>query len=307
MDEVRVNSWVRGSPGEGNGNPLQYSCLENPMDRGAWQANVSVQFSCAVMSDSFWPHELYHTRPPCPSPTPRGYSDSCLSSWRCHPTISSSVVPFSHYQGLFKWVGSLHQVAKVLGFQLQHQSFQWIFRTDFLWDWLVAFLQSKGLSRVFSNTTLQKHQIFRSVQSSHSVMSNSWQHHEPQHARPPCPPPTPRVHPNPCPLSWWCHPTVSSSVVAFSSSPQSFPAAGSFQMSQLFTSVGQSIVVSASTSVLPMNTQDWSPLGWTGWISLQSKGLCLYYFTIYCLKLFPYSKKIYSQNQKDIFRQISLR
>ena len=94
-----------------------------------------------------------------------------------------------------------------------------------------------------------------------------------KHTRPPCPSPTPRVHPNPCPLSQWCHPTISSSVVPFSSCAQSFPASGSFQISQLFTSGGQSIGVSASTSVLPMNTQDWSPLGWTGCISLQSKGL----------------------------------
>ena len=85
--------------------------------------------------------------------------------------------------------------------------------------------------------------------------------------------PTPRVHPNPCPLSWWCHPTISSSVVPFSSCLQSVPASGSFQMSQLFSSGGQSIGVSASTSVLPMNTQDWSPSEWTGWISLQSKEL----------------------------------
>ena len=97
--------------------------------------------------------------------------------------------------------------------------------------------------------------------------------HEPQHTRPPCPSPTPRVHPNPRPSSRWCHPTISSSVVPFSSCPQSFPASGSFQMSQLFTLGGQSIGVSASTSVLPMNTQDWFLLGWTGWISLQSKGL----------------------------------
>ena len=90
--------------------------------------------------------------------------------------------------------------------------------------------------------------------------------HESQHSRSPCPSPTPRVHPNPCPLSRWCHPTISSSVVPFSSCPQSFPASGPFPMSQLFTSGGQSIGVSASTSVLQMNTQDWSPLGWTGWI-----------------------------------------
>ena len=105
------------------------------------------------------------------------------------------------------------------------------------------------------------------------VMSNSLRPHEPQHTRPPCPSPTPRVHPNSCPLSRWCHLTISSSVIPFSSCPQSFWASGSFQMSQLFILAGQSIGVSASTSVLPMNTQDWSLLGWTGWISLQSRGL----------------------------------
>ena len=112
-----------------------------------------------------------------------------------------------------------------------------------------------------------------SVQFSHSVVSDSLPPHEPQHARPPCPSPAPGVHPNPCPLSRWCHPTISSSVVPFSSCPQSFPASGSFAVSQFFTSGGQSIRVSASASVLPMNIQDWFPLGWTGWISLQSKGL----------------------------------
>ena len=101
---------------------------------------------------------------------------------------------------------------------------------------------------------------------------NLWPHGL-QHARPPCPSPTPRVYSNSCPLSWWCHPTISSSVVPFSSCLQSFPAPESFPMSQLFTAGGQSTGVSASTSVLPMNTQDWSPLGWTGWISLLSKGL----------------------------------
>ena len=110
-------------------------------------------------------------------------------------------------------------------------------------------------------------------QFSHSVMSNSLRLHEPQHARPPCPSPTPGVHPNSCPSSQWCHPTISSSVVPFSSCLQSFPASGSFQMSQLFTSGGQIIGASASASVVPMNIQDWSPLGLTGWISLQSKGL----------------------------------
>ena len=106
-----------------------------------------------------------------------------------------------------------------------------------------------------------------------SVVSDSLWPHELQHARPPCPSPTPGVHPNPCPLSRWCHPIISSSVVPFSSCTQSFPASGSFQTSQLFTSGGQSIGVSASASVLPMNIQDWFSLGWTGWISLQSKRL----------------------------------
>ena len=106
-----------------------------------------------------------------------------------------------------------------------------------------------------------------SVQFSHSVVSDSLRPHEPQHARPPCPSPTLRVYPNPCPSSQWCHPAISFSVVPFSC-PQSFPTSGSFPMSQLFTSSGQSIGISALTSVLPMNIQDWSPSGWTDWISL---------------------------------------
>ena len=116
-------------------------------------------------------------------------------------------------------------------------------------------------------------QCFSSVQFSHSVVSDSLRPHESQHARSPCPSPTPRVYSNSCPLSQWCHPTISSSVIPFSSWPQSLPASGSFPMSQLFSWGGQSIGVSASTSVLPMNIQEWSPLGWTGWISLKSKGL----------------------------------
>ena len=106
-----------------------------------------------------------------------------------------------------------------------------------------------------------------------SVMSDSLQPQGLQHARLPCPSPTPGVYSNSCPLSWWCHPTILSSVIPFSSCLQSSPASESFQMSQFFASGGQSIGVSASTSVLPMKTQDWSPLGSTGWISLQSKGL----------------------------------
>ena len=114
---------------------------------------------------------------------------------------------------------------------------------------------------------------FSSVKFSRSVMSDYLRLHEPRYARPPSPSPTPGVHPNPCPLSQWRHPTISSSVVPSSSCPQSFPASGSFPMSQLFASGGQIIGVSASTAVFSTNTQDWSPLGWTGWISLLSKGL----------------------------------
>ena len=115
--------------------------------------------------------------------------------------------------------------------------------------------------------------LLSSVQFSCSVVSDSLQPHGLQHTRPPCPSPTPRICSNSCPLSWWWHPTISSSVVPFSSRLQFFPASGSFQISQFFTSGGWSIGVSASPSVLSMNIQDWFPLGWTGWISSQSKGL----------------------------------
>ena len=110
------------------------------------------------------------------------------------------------------------------------------------------------------------------VQVTYSVVFSSLQPHGLQHARLPCPSPTLRAYSNSCLSNWWYHPTISSSVIPFYSWLQSFPASGSFPMSQFFTSGGQSIRVSASASVLPMNIQDWSPLGWTGWISLQSKG-----------------------------------
>ena len=114
---------------------------------------------------------------------------------------------------------------------------------------------------------------FSSVQFSHSVMSDSLRPHGLQHTKPPCPSPSPGACSNSCPSSQWFHPTISSSVVLFSSCLQTFPASGSFQMSQFFASGGQNIGASASASVLPANIQDWFPLGWTGWISLQSKGL----------------------------------
>ena len=123
------------------------------------------------------------------------------------------------------------------------------------------------------NKNVYSNIISNSVQFSHSVMSDSLRPHESQYARPPCPSPTPGVYSNSFPLRRWCHPAISSFVIPFSSCPQSLSASGSLPMSQLFASGGQSIGVSASASVLPMNTQDWSALGWTGWISLQSKGL----------------------------------
>ena len=126
---------------------------------------------------------------------------------------------------------------------------------------------------VFSPFLARSSCSIASVQFSRSVMSDSLQPHELQHARPPCPSPTPRVHSDSRPLSQCCHPAISSSVVPFSSWPQSLPASESFPMSQLFAWGGQSTGVSALASFLPKNTQDWSPSEWTGWISLQSKGL----------------------------------
>ena len=120
--------------------------------------------------------------------------------------------------------------------------------------------------------TIYRNLQFSSFQFSRSVVSDSLRPHESQYARSPCPSPTPRVYSNSCPLSQWYHPTISSSVIPFSSCHQSFPAPGSFQMSQFFASGGQRIGASASASVLPMDIQDWFPLGWTGWISLESKG-----------------------------------
>ena len=119
-----------------------------------------------------------------------------------------------------------------------------------------------------------------SVQFSHSVLSNSLGPHEAQHTRPPCPSPTPGVYPNSCPLSQWCHAAISSSVVPFPSCLQSFPASGSFQMSQLLASGGQSTGASALASFLTKKSQGWSPSEWTGWISLQSKGLSRVFFNI---------------------------
>ena len=142
--------------------------------------------------------------------------------------------------------------------------------------------------------------IISSVQFSHSVVSDSLQPHESQHARPPCPSPTPRVYSNSWPQSQWCHPAISSSVIPFSSCPQSLPASGSFPMSQLFAWGGQSTGLSASASVLPMNTQNWSPLGWTGWISLQSKGLSSVFSNTTVQKYQFFSTQLSSQSNSHI-------
>ena len=142
--------------------------------------------------------------------------------------------------------------------------------------------------------------MFVSVQFSRSVMSNTLQPHESKHTRPPCPSPTPRVYSNSCPSSQWCHPTISSSLTPFSSCPQSFPASGSFPVSQLFASGGQSIGDSASASVLPVNTQDWFPLGWTSCISLQSKGLSRVFSNTTVQKHQFFSAQLSSQSNSHI-------
>ena len=137
-------------------------------------------------------------------------------------------------------------------------------------------------------------------QLSRSVVSASLWPHGVQHAKLPYPSPSPGTCSNSCPLSWWCHPAISSSVVPFSFCPQSLPASGSFPMSHLFTSGGQSIRVSASALVLPMNTQDWSPLRWTGWISLQSKGLSRVFSNTTVQKHQFFSAQLSSQSNSHI-------
>jgi len=152
----------------------------------------------------------------------------------------------------------------------------------------------------YHNSFWKKKSPFSSVQFSCSVMSDSLRPHELQHTRPPCPSSTPGVHSNSCPSSWWCHPAIWSSVVPFSSCPQSLPASESFPMSQLFEWGGQSIGVSALASVLPKNTQDWSPLDWTGWISLQSKGLSRVFSNTTVQKHQLFSTQVSSQSNHSL-------
>ena len=143
----------------------------------------------------------------------------------------------------------------------------------------------------------------RSDQISRSVVSDSLQPHESQHTRPPCPSPTPGIYSNSCPLSWWCHPTISSSVIPFSSCLQSFPASRAFPMSQFFASGGQNIGVSASASVFPMNIQDWFPLGWTGWISLLSKGLSRVFSNTIVQKHQFFDAQLFKEHHQKVKRQ----
>ena len=255
-------------------------------------------FSCSVASSSLWPHGRQHARLPCPSLSPRACSSSCpLSQW-CHPTISSSALFSSCLQSL-PASGSfpVNWLIESGGQSIRNSASASVLPMN-IQDWFLLGLTglisllSQGLSRVFSSTTGQKHQFFgaqlslwanshihtwllekpsvSSVQFSCSVMSFSLPSHGLQHVRPPCP--TPGVYLNSCPSSRWCYPTISSSFVPFSSHLHYLPASGSFPVSQFFVSGGQTIGVSSSASVLPMNIQDWFPLGLTGLI-LQSKRL----------------------------------
>ena len=169
----------------------------------------------------------------------------------------------------------------------------------FVTPWTAAYQAPPSIG--FSRQDYWSGVLFKtSVQFSRSVVSDSLWPHESQHARPPCPSLTPRVYSNSCPLSWWCHPAISSSVIPFSSCPQSLPASESFPISQLFTWGGQSTRVSTLASVLPKNTQDWSPLGWTGWISLQSKGLSRVFSNTTFQKHQFFSAQLSSQSNSHI-------
>ena len=204
------------------------------------------------MSDSLQSHASHHARPPCPSPTPRVHPNSCASSRWCHPAISSSVVPFSFCLQLFLPPGSfaMTQLFASGGQNIGVSASAPVLPMN-IQDWFP--LRWTGVISLQSKDSQESSQVpqwlqFSSVQFSHSVVS----------ARPPCPSSTPGVHPNSCASSRWCHPAISFSVALLSSCPQSLPAAGSFPMRQLFTWGGQSIGVSASVSVLPMNIQDCS-------------------------------------------------
>ena len=189
---------------------------------------------------------------------------------------------------LYFWVLALHQPY----FLCHTNAFYWINTNYFFKFWL-------SLKKIIE-IWLPYNVVFSSVQFSHSVVSDSLWPHESQHARPPCPSPTPRVHSSSHPLSRWCHPAISSSVGPFSSCPQSLPASESFPMGRLFARGGQSTGVSALASFLPKNTQDPSPLEWTGWISLQSKGLSRVFSNTTVQKHQFFSAQLSSQSNSHI-------
>ena len=203
---------------------------------------------------------------PCPVLT--------VASWPAYRFLKRHVSLLVWYFGILDWYS--HFLKNFLQFVVIHTVKGFGVEVDvflelscFLYDPMDVGNLTYG-SPAFSKSNLNIWKF--SVQFSHSVLSDSLRPHELQHARPPCPSPTPGVYPNSWPLNRWCHLTISSSVVPFSSLLSIFPNIRVFQMSQVFSSGGQNIGVSASTSVLPMKSQDWSPLGWTGWVSLQSKG-----------------------------------
>ena len=283
MQETQIWCLGRGdTPGVGNGNPLQDSCLGNSMDRGRslvatthgvakigpdWLSTQHTHYSFYNISLLCLGKLHSYTSSRSLSPDLR-QATIHLNNWPISKVLSVEclVLPALLGKGciIYKagsvcqghcYPGSIfHLLIRNRGRYYFHF---WVKISELFWKKLLSI----------------EWQYFSSVQFSCSVVSDYLQPHESQHARPPCPTSTPRVYSNSCPLSWWCHPAIPSSVIPFSSCPQSLPASGSFPKSQLFTWGGQSIGVSASASVLPMNTQDWSPLGCTGCISLQSKGL----------------------------------
>ena len=257
----------------------------------------SVQFSRSIVSDSLRPHGLQHARLPCPPPTPGACSNSCSLTWWCHPTISSSIIPFSSCLQSYPAYLNPELLDVQAGFR-KGRGCEILHLIIFKSLWADFLLLTD--EHIVHGKWWAPWSGFSVSQFSHSVVSDSLRPHESQHARPPCPSPTPRVHSNSCPSSQWCHPAISPSVVPFFSCPQSLPASRSFPMSQLFAWGGQSIGVSGSTSVLPMNIQDWSPLRWTGWISLQSKGLSRVFSNTTVQKHQFFSTQLSSQSKSHI-------